>query len=188
MASLTTIPSELLSQIYNSLSTISDVMNLSLTSHHFHHHLRNSKRLPTLFAAAEREFGPLVDIAQLLTYNSSQPAHVLRRPQQSYALLRQMIPVGAVARKVEELYPARRWADNYVERRSLSSDEAWRLRRAVYRYWLYCEAFQNINYTRITRQLPQVVEERAQLLRSWTTGKSSLTSEGHMTLTPTQRN
>lgn len=174
MASLTTVPSELLSQMYNSLSSISDVINLSLASHHFNHHLRNSNRLPTLFAAAEREFGPLEDIAQLLTYNSSQPAHVLRKPQQSYALLRQMIPVGTVARKIEELYPARRWADNYLERRSLSADEAWRSRRAVYRYWLYCEAFQNRNYTRITRQIPQIVEERAQLLRSWTTGKNPL--------------
>ncbi|KAK5937947.1 hypothetical protein PMZ80_009536 [Knufia obscura] len=169
MASLTTIPSELLSQIYNSLSTISDVINLSLTSHHFNHHLRSSNRLPTLFAAAEREFGPLEDITQLLTYNASQLAHIKRKPQQSYALLRQMIRVGAVAKKIEELYPARRWADNYLERRSLTIDESWRLRRAVYRYWLYCEAFQNRNYMRSTRQIPQIVEERAQLLRSWTT-------------------
>jgi len=170
MASLTAIPSELLSQIYNSLSTISDVLNLSLTSHHFHYHLRSSNRLPILFAAAERELGPLEDIAQLLTYNTSQPAHIRRKPQQSATLLRQMIRVGDVAKKIEELYPSRRWTHNFLERRILTGDETWRLRRAIYRYWLYCEAFQNRNYTRSTRQIPQIVEERAQLLRSWTSG------------------
>ncbi len=184
MASFDDIPSELLSQIYNSLSTISDVINLSLTSHHFNHHLRSSNRLPTLFAAAEREFGPLEEITQLLTHNASQPAHSIRKPQQSYALLRQMIRVGAVAKKIEALYPARRWADNYVERRVLTSEESWRMRRALYRYWLYCEAFQNRNYTRSTRHIPQIVEERAQLLRSWTTRTfmSRLLAPGSLTI------
>ena len=188
MASLTSLAPELLAQIYNSLSTVSDVISLSLTCHHLHYTLRSSQRLPTLFAAAEREFGPLDDIAQLLTYNASQPAHAKKTPQPSIVLLRQMIRVGNVARRIEELYPSRRWVDNYVQRRSLTANESWRLRRAVYRYWLYCEAFQNRNFTRGLRQIPQVVEERAQLLRTWTTGEIVLPSWVKVKLTNVQKN
>ena len=162
---------ELVHQIFNTLHSIKDVINLSLTSHHFNHLLKHSQKLPTLFSAAEREFGPLEDISQLVTYNSSQPAHVKRHPPQSYALLRQMIKIGGVAQKCVEVFPEKRWQDNFLERRALSHDEAWRLRRAVYMYWLYCEAFQGRGNTRSMRMLPYLMEERAQLLRIWTTGE-----------------
>lgn len=160
---------ELIHQIYNALHSINDVINLSLTSHHFNSLLKHCQKLPTLFSAAEREFGPLNDIAQLVTYNTSQPVHVKRTPRQSYALLRQMIRIGGVAQKYVEIYPERRWQDNFLERRALTAHEAWRIRRAVYRYWLYCEAFQGRSNTRAMRMIPQVVEERAQLLRTWST-------------------
>lgn len=162
---------ELVHQIYNTLYSINDVINLSLTCRHFNVLLKHSQKLPTLFAAAEREFGPLEDVAQLVTFNASQPAHIKRHPQQNYALLRQMIKIGGVAQKCADIFPERRWQDNYLERRTLSNDEVWRLRRAVYRYWLYCEAFQGRGNLRSMRMLPYMVEERAQLLRTWTTGK-----------------
>lgn len=167
--SLADLAPELVHQIFNTLHSINDVINLSLTSHHFNRLLKHCQKLPTLFSAAEREFGPLQDIAQLVTYNASQPAHSKRSPQQNYSLLRQMIRIGSIAQKYVEMFPERRWQDNFLERRSLTNDEARRLRRAIYRYWLYCEAFQSRCNTRGMRMLPRVVDERAQLLRMWTT-------------------
>lgn len=167
------IPSEIVYQIYNTLHSINDAINLSLTNRHFNTLLKHSQKLPTLFAVAEREFGPLDDVAQLVTYNSSEPAHIKRHPQQNYSLLRQMIKIGGVAQKCVELFPEKRWQDNYLERRALSGHEVWKVRRAIYRYWLYCEAFQSRGNTRTMRMLPYKVEERAQLLRTWNTGRSS---------------
>lgn len=163
---------ELISQIYNTLYSINDVVNFSLTCRHLNHLLKHSQKLSTLFSAAEREFGPLEDIAQLVTYNASQPVHVKRQPAQSYALLRQMIKIGSVAQKYVEIFPERKWQDNFLQRRILTQHETWKIRRAIYRYWLYCEAFQNRSHTRATRMLPAYIEERSQLLRTWATGKS----------------
>lgn len=169
--SLNNLAPELVHHIYNSLSTISDVINLSITCRRLNCLLRHSQKLPTLFAAAEREFGPIEDIAQLVTFNTSQAVHIRREPQPSYALLRQMIKIGSVAKKFEEIYPSKRWQTDFLNRRSLTAHEGYFLRRAVYRYWLFCEAFQNRSCVRSQRLLPHVVEERAQLLRTWTTGK-----------------
>lgn len=167
---LTDLAPELLHQIFDCLHSISDVLSLASTCHHLHSLLPSTTRLPTLFLAAEREFGPLEDIGQLLTYNDSQPAHIKRTPQQSYSLLRQMLNVGRVANRIAELYPPRRWGDErYLERRALIAEESWKVRRAVYRYWLYCTAFQGRTFTRSCRMVPSVIEERATLLRTWTT-------------------
>lgn len=164
---------ELVHHIYNNLSTISDVINLSITCRRLNFLLRHSQKLPTLFAAAEREFGPIEDIAQLVTYNTSQAVHIKREPAQSYALLRQMITIGSVAKKIENIYPSRRWQTDFLSRRSLTNEEAYTLRKAVYRYWLYCEAFHNRSCLRSQRLLLHIVEERKQLLRLWSTSRSS---------------
>lgn len=171
MASLTDLAPELVHNIYNNLSTISDVINLSITCRRLNFLLRNSQKLPTLFAAAEREFGPIEDIAQLVTYNTSQAVHNKRDPTQSYTLLRQMIKIGSVAKKIENIYPSRRWEADYMSRRCLTNEEAYSLRRAVYRYWLYCEAFHNRSWSRSQRLVMQAMEERTQLLRLWTTSR-----------------
>ena len=170
---LTDLAPELISHIYNTLYSINDVVNLSLTCRHMNHLLKHSQKLSTLFSAAEREFGPIEDITQLVTHNASQPVHIRRQPVQSYALLRQMIKIGSVAQKFVDIYPERKWQDNYLQRRSLTMSEMWKVRRAIYRYWLYCEAFQTRSHTRVMRMVPQVVEERCQLLRAWTTGKQN---------------
>lgn len=184
--SLADIAPELISQIYNTLYSINDVVNLSLTCRHLNHLLKHSQKLSTLFSVAEREFGPTEDIAQLVTYNASQPVHVRRQPAQSYALLRQMIKIGNVAQKYVEIFPERKWRDNYLERRALTHHEAWKIRRAIYRYWLYCEAFQNRAHSRATRMLSSVIEERSQLLRTWSTGKSACIHYLHSSDTRTE--
>lgn len=176
--SLPELAPELLNQVFSSLHSITDVLNLAQTCKRLHHLLRSSQRLPTLFAAAEREFGPINDILRLVTTNRVEAAWGRSTTQfaavaQNIELLKQVIGVGRVAKKIEDLYPARKWGENrYLDRRSLTEEESWRLRRAVYRYWLYCESFQNRSCTRGSRCLPQIVEERNKLLRDWTSGKS----------------
>lgn len=160
---------ELVHQIYNCLPTISDVINLSLTCHRFNHLLRNAQKLSTLFAAADREFGPIEDIKMLVTYNTTSPAHAKRDPPLSYALLRQAIVIGMVGKKFEDVYPTIKWQDDFLYRRMLTNDEARRVRQAIYRYWLYTEAFHNRMHPRIHRLQPALVEERSQLLRNWST-------------------
>lgn len=177
---LANLAPELLTQIFSSLHTISDVLNLAQTCRRLHGLLRSSQRLPTLFAAAEREFGPVSDILRLVTWNGndsySKRLNVhFKAVAQNAELLKQILKVGRVAKKIEDLYPSRKWGETrFLERRSLTDDEGWRLRRAVYRYWLYSEAFQNKLCTRGSRCLPQVVEERNKLLRDWTSGKWSV--------------
>lgn len=179
--SLAELAPELLTQIFSSLYSISDVLSLAQTCRRLHHLLRSSQRLPALFAAAEREFGPVNDILRLVTSNTSEvvwgrPKVHLASVAQNIELLKQIIQIGRVARKYEEMYPSRKWGDDrYLERRRLTEEEKWRLRRAVYRYWLYCETFQNRFCTRGSRYLPLLVEERNRSLRDWSSGKSYIT-------------
>lgn len=161
---------ELIHHLYNSLTSISDVIHLSSTCKRLQNLLPRSQKLQTLFYAAEQEFGPLQDVTQLLTYNASQPVHLRRYPQQSYALLTRIVQVGRVAKQIEQIYQVKRWEEDFINRRSLTDRERVKIRRAVYKYWLYCDAFHNKTWTRSHRMLPHFVEERAQLLRTWTTG------------------
>lgn len=125
-----------------------------------------------LFAIAERVWGPLEDIYQLLTYNSAQPVHVKRAPVLSFALLVQVSRIGRVAAWFEERYPQFRWdGDRAQFRRSLSPAEAFALRRAIYRTWLYSMAFHTWSTPRTMRMIPSLVSERCQLLRTWSSGE-----------------
>ncbi|KXG54214.1 uncharacterized protein PGRI_073580 [Penicillium griseofulvum] len=87
----------------------------------------------------------------------------------SDALLKQAIHIGHVARKWETIYPFKKWKVDFENRRSLTDEERLRLRRAVYRLWLYHSAFHSHVYDRHSRSLRHVVLERAQLLHNWST-------------------
>lgn len=163
------LASELIDHIYNNLSTVTDVINLSLTCHRFHTLLRNTRKLDILFGAADRDFGPIDDIKMIVTHNNTQPAHIKRDPPMSYPLLSQIITVGNIGKRFQQLYPSRRWDKDFINRRALTNDEARRVRRALYRYWLYCEAFHNIFYRRTDRLVRATIEERCKLLRNWPT-------------------
>ena len=169
MVLLHEIPSELILSIYQSCTSIYDVLSLSLTCRRLHSLLHSSQKISILFAAAEIEFGPLSDIIQLVTLNNSQATHSIRDPPLSLALLRHVILTSKVANQWEQLYPAKKWKDDHVARRLLNPDEGRRLRRAVYRYWLYTEAFHNRAYPRSIRMHPHCVSERNELLRNWST-------------------
>ena len=163
------LPTELLQQVYLSCSSVHDVFHLASTCHLFHKALAASQKLPILIQAAEAQFGPLEDAVQLVTHNASQAAHVARHVPFSLALLQQLVVVGRVARDWQDVYPTKKWKLNFEDRRLLTESEAYRLRRAVYRLWLYDRAFHNRSHPRFSRLHRAVMLERAELLHNWTT-------------------
>jgi hypothetical protein len=166
---LEALATELIIQIYLSLPTITDVLSLSQTCHQFHGILHSSFRLRILTQAAEAEFGPLHDSIQLLTHNASQPAHIPRNVPISFALLTQILHVGRVANKWADIYPLKKWKADFTNRRLLTYPERYKLRRAIYRLWLYACAFHNRQYPRTTRLIRAVIHERSELLHNWST-------------------
>ena len=161
------LPTELLLHVFRSATSIPDVLALAATNRRLHRVFAGSQKLPLLFAAAETQIGPLRDAIQLVTHNTTQPAHAPRPAPHSLALLRQLVAVGAVARRWEALYPLHRWRRDFERRRALRPDEARRLRRAIYRLWLYARAFHNGRFQRGARLQPAVVRARAALLQGW---------------------
>ncbi|KAL8811973.1 MAG: hypothetical protein Q9200_001371 [Gallowayella weberi] len=132
---LQSIPNETLIQILHSLSSIQDVLSLSLTSHRLHDLLsRPAQRLPILFDAAERQFGPLSSAIPIVTHNSTQPPHIPRpAPPQSLSLLKQLLHIGETANAWADLYPFIHWRgteDDCASRRLLTEQERYRIATA----------------------------------------------------------
>ncbi|KAJ4303053.1 hypothetical protein N0V90_001944 [Kalmusia sp. IMI 367209] len=163
------LATELVSQIYLSCSSVTDVLALSSTCRRFRNIYASSQKLYILESAAEAQFGPLKDLTQLLTHNSSQPAHILRSVPFSIALLKQIVRAGRIAEKWCDIYPFKKWKYNFELRRLLTSEERYRLRRAIYRLWLYSRAFHNREHPREFRSTKLVIQKRAGLLHNWNT-------------------
>jgi hypothetical protein len=163
------LATELVVEIYLSCSTVTDVTALSATCHRFRNIYSSTQKLPILENAAETQFGPLQDLTQLLTHNASQPAHISRSVPFSLALLRQIVHHGRVAEKWCEIYPFKKWKHNFESRRLLTRDEHYRVRRAIYRIWLYSRAFHNRDHNREYRTTRPVLLRRAALLHNWST-------------------
>jgi hypothetical protein len=163
------LATELVSHIFFSCASISDVLALSSTCHRFRNIYCSSQKLSILQRAAETQFGPLQDLTQLLTHNASQPAHMVRSVAFSEALLKQMVRTGQIAERWCDVYPFKKWKYNYESRRLLTSEERYRVRRAIYRLWLYTLAFHNQEHPRETRVTKLVVQKRARLLHNWST-------------------
>lgn len=163
------LATELLLHIFRSCDTISDVMNLAAASRRFRDVFNRSNKLQIFIEAAEMEFGPVDDIVQVATHNTSQLAHLHRTAPLTASLLKQVVEIGRAAQKWEIIYPIKKWKLDFENRRSLSNEERFRLRRAIYRLWLYHRAFHTREYDRFSRSLRNTVAERAQLLHNWTT-------------------
>ena len=165
---ITDLANELLLHILQSCPTISSLLALASTCKHLHSILAHHK-LPLLYQSFETQYGPSHDAIRLVTYNSSQLAHVPRpAPPQSMALLKRLVEVGQVAEKWATVYPSQKWTgEESVNRRLLSTKERCNLRRACYRIWLYGMAFHTPQHARTGRALPQVIRTRAQVLRPW---------------------
>lgn len=162
-------PTEIITHVFLSCETVHSALSLSSTCHRFNKIFKSSKRLDILQQAAEVQYGPLEDAVQLVTHNASQPAHLIRSVPFSLALLKQINHVGRIAQKWCDLYPFKKWKVNFQDRRLLSSEEGYRLRRALYRLWLYTRAFHTSAHTRDQRMNLQLVHIRAELLHNWTT-------------------
>ena len=164
---LDNLPTEIILHIFRSAPTLSTVLALASTDRRLYRIYSGSQKLPILFSAAERQYGPLRDAIQLVTHNASQSAHIQRSVPHSRALLKQLLAVGTVAQRWATLCPLHRWRRDFENRRALRPDEARRLRRAVYRLWLYSRAFHNSSHQRSARLRPDTVRERAALLHGW---------------------
>ena len=162
------VPNEILLHIFQSAPTISTLHALSQTCKHFHSIL-SSHRLPLLYSAASIQYSPLHDATLISTYNSAQPAHLARpSPPQSLALLKRLVEIGKVANAWAQQYPLLKWRGELsAERRLLTSEEEYRLRRACYRIWLYALAFHTPYFPRGARHQPTTIRTRALLLRPW---------------------
>lgn len=174
-----TLATELVLQIFLSAHSVADVLSLSSTCHRFRYIYGSSKKLAILEHAAEKQFGPLDDLTQLLTHNASQPAHMTRSVPFSTALLKQIVHYGHIAERWTELYPFKKWKYNYENRRLLTSEERYRLRRAIYRSWLYSRAFHNREHPRDQRAVKLVTQERAALLHNWSSWELAEIADAH---------
>lgn len=182
------LATELLLHIFRSCDSISDLLNLAATCRRLRRVFNSTNKLQILAGAAELEFGPLSDVIQVVTQNVSQPAHLIRRPPMSDALLKQLVQLGRVAQKWETIYPFKKWKTDYESRRSLTDQERMRLRRAVYRLWLYHRAFHTRAYDRFSRHLRHVVMERAQLLHNWSTMELAEMEDLHLIISDIVQN
>lgn len=176
------LATELVSHIFFSCTAVTDVLALASTCRRFRRIYTSSQKLAILETAAEAQFGPLQDLTQLLTHNASQPAHVLRSVPFSLALLKQMVHTGRVAEKWCNIYPFKKWKYNYENRRLLTSSERYRLRRAIYRLWLYSRAFHNRDHPREFRASKLVIQKRAELLHNWSTLELAEVADVHTVL------
>ncbi len=145
MSNLESLATELVVQIFNSMDTIQDVVNLGAASRRLRDIYASTLKLPMLMRAAERQHGPLQDAIQLVTYTTgAKPlANRCAAAVPSIALLAQIHRVGHVANRWADIYPFKKWRIDFTERRELTPVERRRLRAAVYRLWLFAAAFQN---------------------------------------------
>jgi hypothetical protein len=154
------LPTEIVQHIYNSLPDIETVFALSATCHQFRNAYIGSQKLVVIKNVLDRQFGPLHDVTQLVTYNESQPAYVSRKPGFSLELARQIIKKGRVANQWVREYPSLKWREDSHLRRILLPHEAFRLRRAIYRFWLFSIAFEQ-NPENPIRITPALLRERS---------------------------
>lgn len=165
------LPTEILIHIFMSCESVVDILHFSVACRRLHRILNTSNKLHILYTVASQEFSPVDDIIQLLTQNESRPVHVHRDAPISLPLLTQIVRVGRVARKWEVIYPFKKWRVDYENRRLLTAEEGWRVRRAVFRLWLYHRAFHTRGFDRFSRGLLGVILERAILLHNWSTAE-----------------
>lgn len=176
------LPTEILTQVFLSLPDVKSAIALSATSQRFNSIYHSSKKLVILSDAAESEFGPVDDIVQLVTHNSSQPAHIHRQVPLSEALIKQIVHVGRTAQRWEHIFPAKKWKTDYANRRLLSTRERYVVRRAIYRLWLFSKAFHNSANVRTCRGIPEVVRERTALLHNFSTAELTEMLDIHQVL------
>lgn len=167
------LPAETVTQIFLQAPTVSSALALSSTCHYFRKVYISSKKLIILSRAFETQYGPVHDAIQLVTYNSSQPAQLIRSAPLSETLIKSLVQVGRTAARWEELYPFKKWKSDFQNRRLLTDEERYLVRRALYRLWLFARAFHTRAYSRTVRGTIESMRERAALLHNFNTEELS---------------
>ncbi|KAI9852890.1 MAG: hypothetical protein M1824_001679 [Vezdaea acicularis] len=165
------LATELITQVFLHLPTLESVLALASTSHHFHAIYKGPKNLQILTQAISTQYGPLPDLIQLATHNATQRPHIPRNVPISRTLLTSLLRLGRVATEWVAIYPSAHWSTDYASRRLLTSAEEYKVRRAIYRIWLYSLAFHNARYPRESRLSRIIIQERAALVRNWSFGE-----------------
>ncbi len=176
------LATELVLGIFHSCTSISDVLALSSTCRRLRRIYSCTQKLEILRHAAEAEYGPLRDAVQLVTHNSTQPAHIVRDVPLSLSLLKQLLHTGRVADAWCDIYPFKKWKHDFESRRLLTSSERRALRAALYRLWLYTRAFHNSAHPRLTRLRADCVQARLRLLHRFSTAELADMADVHAVL------
>ena len=160
------LASELLSGILDNCADLATLLALASTCKRLRH-LFQLRKLTYLAHVVDTQYGPLDDAIQLVTQNLSQPAHVSRSVPWSMPLFRQVVRAGRTASRWQDIYPSKHWHVHFENRRLLLPAECRKLRRALYRLWLYNKAFHCSAQSRYGRMAPQNLLGRAALLHNW---------------------
>ena len=160
------LASELLSGILDNCTDLGSLLALASTCRRLRH-LYQLRKIHYLAQAIDFQYGPLDDAIQLVTHNDSQAPHIPRSVPWSVPLIKQVVGVGRVAAHWEDLYPSKHWHESFEDRRLLTLFERFKLRRALYRLWLYNRAFHGPKYSRFFRMTPLNLQTRSALLRNW---------------------
>ena len=179
------LPAETVTQIFLHVPSVSSATNLSATCRYFRKIYSSSKRLLILSQAIENQYGPIHDAVQVVTYNSSQPAFIARSVPLSDALLRSVVRIGKTAARWEELYTFKKWKSDFENRRLLTDNERYTLRRALYRLWLFSVAYHTPASPRTLRATPESTRTRALLLHNYNTQELSEMLDVHNILRDT---
>jgi len=174
LSSFELLPTETLANILHVTADacgLTALLALASTSYRLHQvYLVHRSALNT--SALDTTYGRIDDIIQLATHNASQEPHIRRNVPPSAALERDIIHFGKTASRWENIYPFKKWPGKHsINRRLLTDHERRRLRRAIYRIWLYDMAYHNPHFSRYTRRMLQVQTKRQQLLQGWSTSE-----------------
>jgi hypothetical protein len=148
------LPVELIQKIYKSCYDVRSVISLSKTCKQFHAAFESSQKLNILQIVIRRDFDPLEEAIQVVTYNESEPAYQYRDPAISLALIKQLYTVGSTVNKWCDIWPLLRWREDTSSRRLLLPHELTRLRRALFRYWLYTVAYHSPQFLSLDHGFP----------------------------------
>lgn len=163
------LPTEILITVFTHSPTVVSAVALASTCRRLHSIFRSPKKLLILQEAAECQYGPLHDTIQIITHNTSQPAHTSRSVPISDTLIRSIVEIGRVAAQWEEIYPFKKWKSDFANRRLLDVNERFVFRRALYRLWLFSRAYHNRDHPRLLRASPQAMNQRSMLLHNFNT-------------------
>lgn len=148
------LPLEMIQKIYKSCQDVRSVISLSKTCKQFHFAFEGTQKIAILELAIRRDFDPIEEAIQVVTYNESEPAHQYRDPPMSLALIKQLYTVGSAVNRWCDIWPVLRWREDTSYRRLLRDHELVRLRRAILRYWLYGLAYHSPLFLSLDRGYP----------------------------------